>query len=115
MGDNRRARGAEAEDRAANYLLAKGYTLVTRRFACRDGEIDLVALDGETLVFVEVRARGRGPLRPEETLTPAKLRALDAAAREYLRRAEGRPLAWRFDLVAVEGDKIRHHPGAIVG
>jgi putative endonuclease len=44
--------GQDAEDRAADFLIAKGLTVVTRRFTVRQGEIDLVALDGDEIVFV---------------------------------------------------------------
>ena len=65
---DKRALGREAEDRAARYLLEQGYTLVTRRFSSKGGEIDLVALDGETMVFVEVKARSGKFGTPEEAI-----------------------------------------------
>ena len=52
-----RALGADAEARAAEFLQRKGYRVVDRNWTCRGGELDLVCLDGDTLVFVEVRAR----------------------------------------------------------
>lgn len=111
----RKAAGRAAEDRAAAYLLGLGYTIVTRRFKSHSGEIDLVALEDEVVVFVEVRSRTTGRLRPEETIDSTKTRALFMAAEEYMRKVYGTPRPFRFDLVAVEGEEVRHHIGAIRG
>ncbi len=103
-----RALGREAEDRAAAFLLSLGYTLVTRRYTVKGGEIDLVALDGETIVFVEVKARdGRG-LSPEESVDDRKTRRLAFAADAYMTETcEKRDI--RFDLVAIDPKGLRHH------
>jgi putative endonuclease len=105
-----RRRGSDAEDRAAAYLLAKGYTLIGRRVTTRSGELDVVALDGETLVAVEVRARRRGA--PELSVGPAKYARLLLALEEYAREAgaEGRPR--RLDLIAIDGEGLRHYENA---
>lgn len=89
-----------------------------RNFRARGGEIDVVAREGDTLVFVEVRFReGEEFGAPEETVGFAKRRRVITAAREYLRRVL--PSSWkeaRFDVVAVVGTGpkpvIRHYPGA---
>jgi len=101
--------GVEAEDRAAAFLLTHGLTLVGRRVKTRSGELDLVALDGEVLVVVEVRERSGRWDAPEESLTGAKKKRLVRAAEEYAARMERGDLSVRYDLVAIEGDKIRHH------
>ena len=98
-----RARGRDAEDRAAEFLLSIGYTLVTRRYVVRGGEIDLVALDGDELVLVEVKARRRASFRPEEALTGRKQLQLLRMAEEYVAET-GWPGAWRADVAAVEVD-----------
>lgn len=102
--------GTEHEDRAADYLLALGYTLVTRRFRARGGEIDIVALDGETIVFVEVRYRAQGS--PEASVGDKKMARCAAAAESYLRKTGEHRRHTRFDLVAVTADEVRHYPGA---
>lgn len=99
--------GTEAEDRAADYLLKQGYTLISRRFTVRGGELDLVVLDGDELVFVEVRARANA----EESLSPKKSEAMRRAASEFLNRMEIQPATFRFDLIAVSGDEFRHYKG----
>lgn len=106
---NLRAEGAAAEDRAAEFLLAKGYTLVTRRRATKGGELDLVCLDGETLVFVEVKARAAPGFRPEEALGAAKAAHLRAAARSWTLACGEASRPWRFDLVAIDATSLRHH------
>ncbi|MBS1721029.1 MAG: YraN family protein [Armatimonadetes bacterium] len=104
-----RTRGTEAEDRAADFLLAKGYTLLRRRYKAREGEIDVVALDGEVLVVAEVKLRTTGRTYPEETLTPDKKRRLVSAARQFKHEHELGEKSVRFDLVAIDADEIRHY------
>jgi putative endonuclease len=93
-------------------------TIVERNFRTRGGEIDIVAREGDVLVFVEVRSRevpGFGT--PEESVTPAKRRRIVATARQYLSNVP--PSSWRearFDVIAIEGvgngAVIRHYPAA---
>jgi len=65
--------GDLAEDRAADLLAARGYRIITRKFRCRTGEIDIIADDGGTLVFVEVRSRRDDEHgMPYETIDKAK-------------------------------------------
>jgi putative endonuclease len=92
----------------AEFLLAKGYVIVTRRFKTAHGELDLVALDGDELVMVEVKARFAGGV-PEEAVGELKARRLRMAAVEYLRSMEEPERAYRFDLVAVTPGEIRHY------
>jgi putative endonuclease len=110
---DRRALGAEHEDRAADFLLALGYTIVTRRFRATRGEVDIVAIDGETLVFVEVKFRNRGA--PEEAVDHTKVRRFNHAVDAYLRKTGTYTKNVRYDLVAVTPFEIRHHKGAFQG
>jgi putative endonuclease len=100
--------GKEAEDRAAEYLLSLGYIVVTRNFRVRGGEIDLICLDGDTIVFVEVKARQSSHYRPEEAIGRHKVLALQRTAQSYLRLMEERR-SYRFDVVAIEKGDLRHH------
>jgi putative endonuclease len=109
MPENRRAEGAEAEDFAATYLTERGFTIVTRRFTVKGGELDLVALEGDELVFVEVKSRGPGQARPEETIGPKKLAALRAAARTYLNKVGTPDRLFRIDLIGIDPDGLRHY------
>jgi putative endonuclease len=95
-------RGAAAEALAASYLSARGLTIVHRNYRCRGGEIDLIARDGEILVFVEVRLRrNRAFGTAAESITAAKRRRLRLAARHYLARLGHEPPC-RFDAVLLD-------------
>lgn len=112
MPRNKRG-GAEAEDLASSFLQSKGYTIVTRNYHARVAEIDIVALDGDTVVFVEVRERKAGSfLGPEESVTSAKRRKLWQAAGIYLSEVVGKEADARFDVIAVHGSDVRHHVDA---
>lgn len=112
MSDLRRV-GGEGEDRAADYLVGKGYTIVTRNFHSRRGEIDLVALDGDQLVCVEVKLRRARGEPAEVALDHRKAERLMAAAEDYLQFVGEPGRSVRFDLVAIDPDGLRHHVGAI--
>ena len=99
--------GRRAEELVAERLRAAGWRIVGRNVRLSAGELDLVALDGDVLVFVEVKA-GRegasaGPERPAHAVGPRKQRKLRLLAREWIARGRG-PSAvagYRFDVVGV--------------
>ncbi len=102
----KRATGERGEDLAAHYLERAGLSIVERNYRCKAGEIDVVALDGEELVFAEVRTRSGAAFgTPEDSITARKRRKMAECAFSYLaeRGAHGR--SWRIDLVAVELDR----------
>jgi len=100
--DARAAAGRAAEDLAARFLDARGLRVVARNFRTRRGEIDLVARDGATLVFVEVRfRRSASHGGAAESITPAKQARLIAAAQVYLLRQRGDPPC-RFDAILLD-------------
>lgn len=100
-------RGEAAEALAAAFLTAQGLTITERNYRCRFGEIDLVARDGATLVFVEVRQRRSDDFgTPAESITSRKRVRLLAAARHYLARCRGTPPC-RFDAVLLCGEPPR--------
>jgi putative endonuclease len=124
----RRALGRQGETLAATYLQAQG--LVIRDANWRPtgtdlapllrGELDLVAMDGDTLVFVEVRSRRGAPGLAEESVTPAKRRQVLALARAYLATHDLHEdqVPWRVDVVALHftpaaAPTINWLPGAI--
>jgi putative endonuclease len=98
----RRDLGDFGERVAAAHLEATGYRIIDRNFRVREGEIDIIAQRGETLVFVEVRTR-RGDAKgtAAESVTPAKAAKLVAAAQAYAQTAEGCPDDQRIDVIAV--------------
>lgn len=110
---NARSRGAEAEDRAAIHLLKLGYTVITRRCHVGRFELDLVALDGATLVFVEVKWRTGKFAVAEESLSSTKVQRLQEASERYMLENFGELRPARFDLIAIDDDGLRHHISAI--
>ncbi|MEW5898090.1 MAG: YraN family protein [Bacillota bacterium] len=88
MGRQRQELGKLGEELAASYLQEKGYRLLERNYRCRLGEIDIVALDGDVLVFVEVRCRTSGRFGlPQESIRREKQAKLRKLAQYYLLRA----------------------------
>ena len=95
--------GVDAEALAARFLEARGLTVLARNFRARRGEIDLVARDGDTLVFVEVRLRRSSAYGGAvESITPQKRARLVAAAQAYLLRLRSEPPC-RFDAILLDG------------
>lgn len=98
-----RRRGEEAEALAAGFLAGRGLAIVARNYRTRLGEVDLVARDGATLVFVEVRARSwSGYGGAAGSIDLRKQRRIVAAARHYLARLRAEPPC-RFDVVTIDG------------
>ena len=121
MSDSRRQLGQWGEQVAADRLQKKGLRILEQNWRCQRGEIDLVALDGEEIVFVEVKTRkGTGMGSPEEGLTPKKAEKLLELAQEYLAEQDLDP-DWRIDLVALELDnrgklvRFDHVENAVLG
>lgn len=102
-GESTHQKGRRAEEAAAAWLEAQGYTVLARNHATRRGEVDLVCREGETLCFVEVRSRGGADHgTPAESITGAKARRVVAAATDWAVRHGGLDRAMRFDVVAVD-------------
>lgn len=104
-----RKAGSAAEDLAAQFLQQEGYTIITRRYNARRGEIDLIALEGEVLAFVEVKSTVRTERAPEEAIGDRKRERLFAAAEEYLAGYEGPERPVRYDVVTVTPTGIQLH------
>ncbi len=101
------SRGEQAETLAADFLRSQGLTITTRNYRCRFGEIDLIARDGKTLIFVEVRSRADDAFGgAAASITPAKRERLLKTARHYLADMHPSP-ACRFDAVMLTGTPPR--------
>ncbi len=95
--------GALGEKLAVDFLKKHGYKIIERNFRCREGEIDIIAKQGECLVFVEVRTKRSSDYGvPEESITPFKKDKLASLAHIYLQNCHPPPQSWRIDVVAVE-------------
>jgi putative endonuclease len=96
--------GKTGEDLAVRELERRGYAILARRYRTRFGEIDIVARDGETLVFVEVKARRTARCgTAAESVTRWKQRRIAAMALDYLAWAGRLDAPCRFDIVAIDG------------
>jgi putative endonuclease len=96
------ALGSGGERAAADFLVGRGYHILERNFRCRGGEVDLIALDGGVLVFVEVKVRrtlSRGA--PIEAVTALKQARVRRAAQEYLTFCGRIFQRIRFDVISV--------------
>jgi putative endonuclease len=103
--------GRYGEELAHRWLRARGCIVVARNWRPPQGggELDLVAWEGETLVFVEVKSRVSGEWSaPERDIDGEKMHSLRRAARDYVRRAGAEEVDTRFDIVAVTGGKVEH-------
>lgn len=100
---DKREKGNEAEQIACNYLAKNGYRVITRNFSCRVGEIDIIAQNGEDLVFVEVRSwHSSATVNPIQTISRRKQERVIKAAEYYLAKHVSRPIPARFDVVIVQ-------------
>lgn len=101
--DERRIFGNQGEALAADYLKSKGFRILERQFARPYGEIDLICLDGNEVVFVEVKSRRTNQYGyPEDSVTPKKIRHLLRVVEEYLLFSNLCESQWRIDVVAIE-------------
>ncbi len=123
----RRSLGRLGEDAAAAYLEGQGYAILVRNWRTRAGEIDIIARQGEWLVFVEVRSRraaraGGAPAlgRPADSVTPRKQMQLARLAQAYLAEMPWQGLA-RIDVIAIEfgpddrAASLEHYRDAVGG
>ena len=105
--------GKTGESKAARFLEKKGYKICCRNYRQRNGEIDIIAKDGDCWVFVEVKTRsGLGFGTPAESVTYHKIRALRRTAQAYLHAIGQDDAYMRFDVIEVlkngDGAEIHH-------
>ncbi len=109
----RKATGREGEELAVGYLKKMGYVIIERNYRNRFGEIDVIARDRGSIVFVEVKTRGTARFgEPETAVGPAKQKRMARASLCYLQGIKGLEENARFDVVAIKkndsGLEIRH-------
>jgi putative endonuclease len=113
---HRSALGKEGEDRAAGALVAAGMGIIARNFRCQAGEIDIIALDGDTLVFAEVKAwSAYGIENLAYSISPKKQHRIIETAKYFLsvnRQYYGRAI--RFDVVFVDKEAVTHLASAFM-
>lgn len=107
---NKRKVGSEKEAAACRYLEKNGYQIIATNYWCRVAEIDIIARDGEELVFVEVKYRktteyGSGA----HAVSVKKIRNISRCARYYIYKEHVSPeVPMRFDVIAIDGERITH-------
>ena len=115
-GANKAGLGKKGEDRAVEALTAAGMSIIARNFRSRQGEIDIIALDGETLVFAEVKAwSAYGIENLAYSINPKKQSRIIETANYFLsiyRQYNGRAI--RFDVVFVDKEAVTHLASAFM-
>lgn len=112
------ALGKKGEAIAAKYYLDRGYILLAHNYKCRMGELDLVLMQGETLVVAEVKTRSPGSLTaPAEAVNFAKQRRIISTVKHYTYTELKREYITRFDVVEIVplpqgGYQVHHIPDA---
>lgn len=114
---NKRQLGTTYEDKACEYLEQKGYKIIERNFRAYKGEIDIIAKDGQYLVFVEVKFRAKNSFGySAEAVNVHKQNIIYKVAEGYLKlhpQFGNRPC--RFDVIAFDGNEITHIKNAFGG
>lgn len=111
----RRHHGKLGEDFAAKLLQKSGYKILDRNFRTKFAEIDIVALDGDTLVFVEVKTRWSKKYgKPEEAVIPRKLAKIKKASEFFSLTHPNLPKKMRIDVVAIEVEKGKVESAKII-
>jgi putative endonuclease len=101
----RKATGEIGEKLAADFLIKQGYGIIESNYRCKESEVDIIARDGDFLVFVEVRTKSSRMFgSPEESVTDRKKEHLNNVASHYQETHDCLPVQWRIDFVAVEVD-----------
>jgi putative endonuclease len=114
--------GAWGEEIASQYLETKGYQILARNWRTQEGEVDLIAQDGDAVVFVEVKTRTSKDFGwPEESITAAKRRRLQRSAMVYLSDQDLIDILWRIDVIAIDRnrsggvERLEHYIDAVDG
>jgi putative endonuclease len=102
MAGWRQQRGQQGEQLAIAYLEGQGYRIQAQNYRHRRGEIDVIAWDGATLVFVEVKTKGQAAFGgPQEMVDRRKQQTLVHGAMAYVQQHRIRQTALRFDVIAI--------------
>jgi len=102
LSREKQTKGAQGEQRAAEYLRGRGYRILERNYRCPLGEMDIIARDGKTVVFVEVKTRSSERFgSPQAAVGPRKQHRMTAIALYYLKAKGLLDGPARFDVAAV--------------
>ena len=102
MTDRKQKIGKKGEAIAVGYLKKQGYKIIEQNYRSKVGEIDIIAREKKTLVFVEVKTRSSGSFgSPKYAITPKKQKAISMAALYYLKTNPQKDADARFDVVSI--------------
>jgi putative endonuclease len=105
---NRRQIGSNYEQAAATYLSRQGYQILCMNYRCYCGEIDIIAKEKDTLVFIEVKYRRTSNFGdPAQAVNKKKQWKIYKSAQFYMKEHAIRDVPCRFDIVAIQGEQIR--------
>ncbi len=105
--ENKRKKGFEYEQKACDFLVEHNLNIIDRNFYSKVGEVDIIAKDKETLVFVEVKYRKNNDFgSPEEAINKKKIEKIKDTALIYLQINNLHKTDVRFDVVSILGEKI---------
>ena len=105
--ENKRKKGFEYESKASDFLVKQGLSIIERNFYSKVGEVDIIAKDRETIVFVEVKYRKNDDFgRPEESVNKKKIKKIKDTAFIYLQINNLYKSNIRFDVISILGEEI---------
>ncbi|MGB9594865.1 MAG: YraN family protein [Candidatus Poribacteria bacterium] len=94
--------GNKGESIAEDYLKQKGYKIIQKNYRCRFGEIDIIAKDQDTIVFVEVRTKQNDNFgSPQDSITPAKIEKISKTSLSFIQEKKFAGFSYRFDFIAI--------------
>ena len=108
MSESSRVRGALGEVRAEQVLLDRGYEILARNAVCPGAEIDLIARDGNVIVFAEVKMRSGRFAAGREAVTTAKQKRICKGALYYMMKNGLMNRQARFDVIEIQGGRVTH-------
>lgn len=102
--------GIKGEVLAKNFLISKGYHIIDENVSFNNvGELDLIAMDGNVLVFIEVRTRSDCAFsNPLETVTKSKIKKIIATSRLYLNKNKIVCSGYRYDVIGIINENVVH-------
>ena len=108
------ARGALGEIRAEQFLTDKGYAILARNYVSPGSEIDLIAQNGNVIVFAEVKLRTGRAASGREAVTAAKQRRICRGALHYMMKNGLMNRQARFDVIEIQGERVTHIESAFM-
>lgn len=114
MAQNNRALGTKYEEKAEQFLIKQGIKIIVKNFRCKQGEIDIIGIDGNCLVFLEVKYRATNRIgEPEEAVNIYKQKRICRVAEYFLyTHPYYANQMIRYDVIAISGEEIRWHKAA---